>query len=401
MGQRGAWTRSSARRWSHGKKGTGRIVFRAASGRVPRSSTLPGTVCGGGYPKTVLGVRIVSGTMGIEMRIFLLRIFIGIVIGITIVSIMIFLLILPLGCSEGSVRSDGDDSPMDDPNESTLEPSLTRTDGSPTPDILQEEWEGDTQGTPCVEQTYYYDYDGDGYGSDLYTVVDCAGGHNYVTDGGDCDDTDPEVYPEAEEVPCDGEDNDCDGEVDSSSGDDDLDMDGWTICSGDCDDADDHVNPDVTELCDGRDNDCDGSVDEGYDLDWDGYSTCLGSNGYSDCDDADSLIYPNATELCDGIDNDCDGETDEDFEQDGDGFRTCDGDCNDLDWLDYPGALERCDGEDNDCDGSEDEDFDEDGDTWTSCGGDCNDTSAEVNPSVDEVCDGVDNDCNGIVDNGC
>jgi Cys-rich repeat protein len=55
------------------------------------------------------------------------------------------------------------------------------------------------QGGTCVPGNCI-DLDGDGYG------VNCE-------KGGDCDDSDENVYPGAPEL-CDGKDNDCDGEID-------------------------------------------------------------------------------------------------------------------------------------------------------------------------------------------
>ena len=57
---------------------------------------------------------------------------------------------------------------------------------------------------------------------------------------------------------CDGIDNDNDGEVDEGF---DRDGDGFTICGGDCNDTDMNVNPDAPELCDGKDNNCNGVID--------------------------------------------------------------------------------------------------------------------------------------------
>ena len=56
--------------------------------------------------------------------------------------------------------------------------------------------------------TYYLDEDGDGYGDVETAAVGCGGppdeyAEGYATSPGDCDDTDPAMNPEADEV-CDG-----------------------------------------------------------------------------------------------------------------------------------------------------------------------------------------------------
>ncbi len=59
---------------------------------------------------------------------------------------------------------------------------------------------------------WYADTDGDGFGDPENSVSECDGGTSYVADATDCDDDDPLVNPEAEEVCEDGQDNDCDGD---------------------------------------------------------------------------------------------------------------------------------------------------------------------------------------------
>ena len=59
--------------------------------------------------------------------------------------------------------------------------------------------------------TWYIDGDGDGYGSEVSSVVECDQPSGHIGDAGDCDDDDPSIYPGAEEVPGNGIDEDCDG----------------------------------------------------------------------------------------------------------------------------------------------------------------------------------------------
>ena len=138
-------------------------------------------------------------------------------------------------------------------------------------------------GTPIMS-CILEDIDGDGYLSDV-----------------DCDDNNPEVNPEQEEVLFNGLDDDCD----PSTLDDDQDGDGFSL-EDDCDDNDPEIYPGALENYDnGVDDDCDGTIDED-DADGDGFSL------EDDCDDTNPDVYPGATEIPNnGIDDNCDGESSE------------------------------------------------------------------------------------------
>ncbi|MCX7650521.1 MAG: MopE-related protein [Flavobacteriales bacterium] len=150
--------------------------------------------------------------------------------------------------------------------------------------------------------TYYFDWDGDGYGNFWYY---------YTT----CDPMPP-------------------GYVDNAD---------------DCFDWDAYINPSATEVCNGWDDNCDGNVDEGFppggwyyaDIDGDGYGNWDFGTGYFcgtpppgwaddalglDCDEFDPSINPGASEIfCNGMDENCSGPGDDDDlvqyeDADGDGY---------------------------------------------------------------------------------
>jgi len=164
--------------------------------------------------------------------------------------------------------------------------------------------------TGCIDTTWFVDADGDGFGG--LPIEDCDAPVGAVEFGGDCDDTDPDVHPDAMEL-CDGIDRDCDGAIsEETTLYIDEDGDGWgtdavVACpgeglasqGGDCDDDDSTVHPDAEEIpYDGIDQDCaDGDL---VDVDGDG------SPYGEDCDDDDGQRHPWFIETCgDGIDNDC------------------------------------------------------------------------------------------------
>jgi hypothetical protein len=106
-----------------------------------------------------------------------------------------------------------------------------------------------------TEETWYLDSDGDGFGDDATAVLTCSPDADYVTEGGDCDDTDADVNPDAPEIWYDGTDADCSG-----GSDDDQDGDGFDGNGGDdCDDTDPDVHPGADDVSgDLVDADCDG-----------------------------------------------------------------------------------------------------------------------------------------------
>jgi large repetitive protein len=271
----------------------------------------------------------------------------------------------------------------------------------------------DNQADEGVTESFYADSDSDGFGNGEITTEACSAPSGFVSNGSDCDDTDQDSYPSAEEL-CDERDNDCNGEIDDGIGVEFYE-------DGDGDGFGDDLN--LVEACDLRI----------------GLSAVGG-----DCDDGNGAVSPAADELCDGIDNDCNGETDEgsalvfyaDTDEDGygdegetaescsqpEGYVSQGGDCDDLDSLSYPGAIEFCDQQDNDCNGIDDDGaidatsfyWDSDGDgygqastTEIACTAptsfvdndeDCDDGDDDVSPSAPELCNGSDDDCDGDID---
>ncbi len=122
----------------------------------------------------------------------------------------------------------------------------------------------DDDGAGGFPWRYYYDGDGDSYGLSYDYLTWCEAGRppGYVASSGDCDDSDPLIFPFAVER-CNLEDDDCDGVIPAWEIDDDGDGYGPLACGGDdCDDTAPDVNPGEIEVCDdGVDNDCDGFID--------------------------------------------------------------------------------------------------------------------------------------------
>ncbi len=265
-------------------------------------------------------------------------------------------------------------------------------------------------------QPWRPDLDQDGFGdwnasTELYA---CSQPDGYVSDTSDCDDTDPVINPDNQEV-CNGIDDDCDQLFDDS--DDSLDSSTQTLWYRDAD-ADGHGVPDETLLtCTTpwfyalTDDDCDDSdplvlaADNTFwvlDNDGDGFGagtpegpscTRPGPSYVSlvageDCDDADPDVFPGQVEICDGIDNDCDALIDDDdlwYEEGGVDVDTMSAWFQDADGDGYGNPNEGVLA----CAPADDEVAD-----FT----DCLDGNPDINPGATEICDGIDNDCDFRVD---
>ena len=343
------------------------------------------------------------------------------------------------GCSTFFLDGDGDGYGLDDQTKCLCGPSgnysapvggdCTDVDGAIYPDAPEicngkdDDCDGATDeegATGCT--TYYFDTDGDGWGTTDSLCLCAMSGPYKALSSGDCNDGNPNVNPTALET-CNGLDDDCDSVVDEVNANGclkfyrDVDGDGFgtsqfqclcvaevpftALVEGDCNDSVFLVNPDMEETCNAQDDDCDGLTDEEdslacetffYDNDGDGF----GATGNTKCLCVASGKYTAGVG----------------------------GDCNDLDDDTFPGATERCSGKDDNCDGTVDEENafgcltkynDADGDTYgltgdTRClcgetgtytadqGGDCNDTDALVFPGALETCNGKDDNCDTVTD---
>jgi hypothetical protein len=137
--------------------------------------------------------------------------------------------------------------------------------------------------------TWYYDGDGDGFGSTPSVACE-APSASFVSVDGDCNDADDRAYPGATEY-CDGIRNNCDLPISEADGDEAVDKDTWyhdwdedgygdpddweDACDApvahvsndnDCNDWDDTISPEADEICDGEDpgidEDCDELINE-------------------------------------------------------------------------------------------------------------------------------------------
>ena len=217
----------------------------------------------------------------------------------------------------------------------------------------------------------------------------------------DCNDTNAQINPGAEEV-LNGIDDNCDGQWDEGYNSTDTDEDGLS------DFAEFHVFGTNLSLSD-TDGDFLSDGDEvlihltdplvkDNDSDMDGYYW------FEDCDDTNASIAPNVQELLDGIDNNCDGLIDETFngtDADEDGL---------LDLDEYLEIGTDPFNADTDGDGLTDGfeilstftnplvpdlDEDQDGFRWFL---DCDDNDSSRSPNAVEIWNGLDDDCDDLID---
>ncbi|OFY66506.1 MAG: hypothetical protein A3H98_00420 [Bacteroidetes bacterium RIFCSPLOWO2_02_FULL_36_8] len=275
--------------------------------------------------------------------------------------------------------------------------------------------EGLAGGSP---EEYYRDWDGDGFGGEWVGTLNCSPDTSLITIGGDCNDWNMDINPNAMEIPCNNMDENCDGMVDEGSSFvfySDYDHDGfggavgyfcdpnpgdpWILNGGDCADWNPMVNPAAMEICDGMDNNCDSLMDDNctiltyyYDGDNDGFGGWAQDFSFDpgmpwiltggDCNDMDWMVYPGNVEICDGKDNNCDGETDE-------GFTGATPTAYYYDWdmdgygRDFAGVF-----------------FCTPGSNYTEVFGDCDDMNPMVHPDGTEICNELDDNCNGEVNEG-
>ncbi|MEO0812752.1 MAG: MopE-related protein, partial [Myxococcota bacterium] len=192
---------------------------------------------------------------------------------------------------------------------------------------------------PCTD--LYLDADGDGFGVGDPTCSCGPLAGFTATQGGDCDDSDPNVNPDAEDLVGDGVDSNCDqvelcyvdSDNDGFRTDATVTSTSGVACSAvgevgasaelDCDDTNPNISPGTDEIPgDGVDSDCNELELCYLDQDRDGFRSSntediatlsCAVDGYADasagldCNDGNPAVNPTAEELSDdGVDSNCD-----------------------------------------------------------------------------------------------
>ena len=318
-----------------------------------------------------------------------MRLYTGLILGIALFS----------ACGVADADKDGFDASIDcNDDNASIHPNATEVcDG------VDNNCDGFTDDATADDApTWYADADGDTYGGDVITLIQCDAPEGFVAEANDCDDLDATTHPEAAEV-CDGLDNDCDGLVDGD--DDGVDTATYTTFYADTDEDGYGTDLDTVEACSAPSGyvsmggDCDDEATDinpetvwYADLDDDGYGgtefvtvQCEQPEKHTadagDCADLDPAIHPDATEICDSLDNDCDDDIDDaDDSVDSTTFSTWYLDYDTDTYGDATVSVEACAAPEGYVGNDED----------------CDDGAIEVNPDATEVCeDGIDNNCDG------
>jgi len=151
--------------------------------------------------------------------------------------------------ADGDTYSDSVD--CDDSNDAINPAAIEICDG------FDNDCSGDAD-SDAIDRVYWYrDVDDDDYGDVAVSEYACDRPDGFVLDDTDCNDLNPDAYPDAE-VECTTDDNNCDGVPDGS----DDDGDDYLGCNDDCDDTNVAISPAAIDILDGVDNDCSGYIDD-------------------------------------------------------------------------------------------------------------------------------------------
>ena len=192
-----------------------------------------------------------------------------------------------------------------------------------------------------VENKYYLDLDGDGYGSKSNYSFASSLQKGYVNNFLDCNDLNKNMYPTNTEI-CDNLDNNCNNITDDildsnfpNCADINSEIKNTGVCENllaKCDSSlkkfvcefpEKYVVKETSNYCDMIDNDCDSEIDENCEClpkeekvcgsaigeCKKGIMFCQKNGDWGEC----KLPYLPIPELCDNLDNDCDGKIDEDI----------------------------------------------------------------------------------------
>ena len=240
--------------------------------------------------------------------------------------------------------------------------------------------DGETNSVNADGCSYFFrDDDGDDFGNSLDYECRCEATVDHTAAiGDDCDDTNLDINPSADEICDGGVDNNCDGRADDETA---IDATDWFYDE----DADGFGVGQIFILPDGRSS---------------AMTQCEMPTNFTDnntdCDDANSLVNPNQVENCSTpYDDDCDAESNFDMAPN-DAFGCL---------VYYADADDDLEGNPNDsmCLCAPEDDYT----AYTD--DDCDDTRDDTYLGADEICvdgdgdgdgqdDAVDNDCDGIAD---